>query len=102
MSSEKSFFDLGNLLPGAVEPAEDRLLQGYLVSYPETQTYRHYSSYFEQLSINKAKSPLNIESNALIFGAWQRIPSFFMAFKTFNISVGCRFPTEKLHCCIFL
>lgn len=58
LSSEQSSFDPGNFLPGAIEPSEDRLLQGRLISYHETQTHRHRSNVFQWLPINRAKSPI--------------------------------------------
>lgn len=59
LGSEQSAFDPGNYLPGAIEPSEDRLLQGRLISYHETQTHRHGSNVFNQLPVNKPKSPVN-------------------------------------------
>lgn len=59
LSSEQSAFDPGNFLPGAIEPSEDRLLQGRLVSYHESQTHRHRSNVFQWLPINRANSPIN-------------------------------------------
>lgn len=58
LSSEQSAFDPGNFLPGAIEPSEDRLLQGRLISYHETQTHRHGSNAFQLLPINKAEAPI--------------------------------------------
>lgn len=59
LNTEQASFDPGNFLPGAIEPSEDRLLQGRLISYHEAQTHRHGSNFFQRLPINKAKSPLN-------------------------------------------
>lgn len=56
--SEQAAFDPGNFLPGAIEPSEDRLLQGRLISYHETQTHRHGSNLFNHLPVNKPKSPV--------------------------------------------
>lgn len=58
LASEQSAFDPGNFLPGAIEPSEDRLLQGRLISYHESQTHRHGSNVFQHLPINRAKSPI--------------------------------------------
>lgn len=58
LSSEQSAFDPGNFLPGAIEPSEDRLLQGRLISYHETQTHRLGSNLFNHLPVNKPKSPI--------------------------------------------
>eukprot|EP00737_Agarophyton_chilense_P002879 gb/GEZJ01003313.1/.p1 GENE.gb/GEZJ01003313.1/~~gb/GEZJ01003313.1/.p1 ORF type:complete len:524 (+),score=45.12 gb/GEZJ01003313.1/:671-2242(+) len=51
--SEQSAFDPGNFLPGAIEPSEDRLLQGRLLSYHESQTHRLGSNNFHQLPVNQ-------------------------------------------------
>lgn len=59
LSSEQVAFDPGNFLPGAIEPSEDRLLQGRLISYHETQTHRHGSNVFQWIPINRAKAPIN-------------------------------------------
>lgn len=57
--SEQSAFDPGNFLPGAIEPSEDRLLQGRLISYHESQTHRLGSNSFHQLTVNKPNSMVN-------------------------------------------
>ena len=49
--TEQSAFSPGNLVPG-IEPSEDRLLQGRLFSYFDTQRYR-VGSNFQQLPINR-------------------------------------------------
>jgi len=49
-STEQSAFAPSNLIPG-VEPSEDRLLQGRLFSYADTQRYR--------LGVNKDVLPVN-------------------------------------------
>ena len=59
MGSEQSAFDPGNFPPGRIEPSEDKLLQGRLISYHETQVHRHGSSGFQTLDINRARSPVN-------------------------------------------
>jgi catalase len=51
--TEQSAFDPGVLVPG-IEPSEDRLLQGRLFSYADTQRYRVGANY-QQLPINHAK-----------------------------------------------
>lgn len=58
LSTEQSAFDPGNFLPGAIEPSEDRLMQGRLISYHETQTHRHGSNVFQYLPVNRANSPI--------------------------------------------
>lgn len=58
MGSEQSAFDPGNFPPGRIEPSEDKLLQGRLVSYHESQTHRHGSNVFQYLPINRARSPI--------------------------------------------
>lgn len=55
--SEQSAFDPGNVLPG-IEPSEDRLLQGRLISYHESQTHRLGSNSFNLLPVNKPISPV--------------------------------------------
>jgi catalase len=50
-ASEQSAFSPGNLVPG-VEPSEDRLLQGRLFSYFDTQRYR-LGANFQQLEVNR-------------------------------------------------
>lgn len=56
--SEQSAFDPGNFPPGHIEPSEDRLLQGRLISYHESQTHRHGSNVFQHLPINRATAPV--------------------------------------------
>lgn len=58
LTSEQSAFDPGNFLPGMIEPSEDKLLQGRLISYHESQTHRHRSNVFQWLPVNRAKTPL--------------------------------------------
>lgn len=58
LASEQSAFDPGNFLPGMIEPSEDKLLQGRLISYHESQTHRHGSNVFQWLPINRAKTKL--------------------------------------------
>lgn len=54
--TEQSAFSPGNLVPG-IEASEDRLLQGRLFSYFDTQRYR-LGSNFQQLSINKPQGKM--------------------------------------------
>jgi len=54
--TEQSAFAPGNLVPG-IEPSEDRLLQGRLFSYNDTQLYR-VGTNVQQLPINAPKSPV--------------------------------------------
>eukprot|EP00737_Agarophyton_chilense_P001412 gb/GEZJ01001587.1/.p1 GENE.gb/GEZJ01001587.1/~~gb/GEZJ01001587.1/.p1 ORF type:complete len:531 (+),score=57.33 gb/GEZJ01001587.1/:480-2072(+) len=56
--SEQSAFDPGNFLPAAIEPSEDRLLQGRLLSYHESQTHRLGSNNFHQLPVNRPATPV--------------------------------------------
>lgn len=73
LASEQSAFDPGNFLPGAIEPSEDRLLQGRLISYHESQTHRHGSNVFQWLPINRAKAPIrnyNQEGIMVMEHAW--------------------------------
>lgn len=58
LATEQSAFDPGNFLPGRIEPSEDKLLQGRLISYHEAQTHRHGSNVFQYLPVNRAKAPI--------------------------------------------
>jgi len=55
--TEQSAFSPGNLVPG-IEPSPDRMLQGRLFSYLDTQRYR-IGPNFQQLPINRPISPMN-------------------------------------------
>lgn len=55
--TEQSAFAPGNLVPG-IEPSEDRLLQGRIFSYNDTQMYRVGANAF-QLPINAPKVAVN-------------------------------------------
>lgn len=52
--TEQSAFAPSNLIPG-IEPSEDRLLQGRLFAYADTQLYRVGANLF-QLPVNKPKA----------------------------------------------
>ena len=54
---EQSAFSPGTLVPG-IEPSEDKLLQGRLFSYFDTQRYR-IGANFQQLPVNASKAPVN-------------------------------------------
>ena len=54
---EQSAFSPGTLVPG-IEPSEDKLLQGRLFSYFDTQRYR-VGPNFQQLPVNASKAPVN-------------------------------------------
>ncbi len=56
-ASEQSAFSPGNLVPG-VEPSEDRLLQGRLFSYFDTQRHR-LGANFQQLEVNRPVARVN-------------------------------------------
>lgn len=56
--SEQSAFCPANFINGAIEPSEDRLLQGRLISYHESQVHRHGSPLFQHLPINAAAVPV--------------------------------------------
>lgn len=58
LSSEQVAFDPGNFLPGMIEPSEDKLLQGRLISYHESQTHRMGSNNFQHLPVNRPRSPV--------------------------------------------
>ncbi|RKG77872.1 catalase [Corallococcus terminator] len=60
--TEQSAFSPGVTPPG-IEPSEDRLLQGRLFSYADTQRYRIGANYL-QLAVNHAKSNVNNNSQA--------------------------------------
>jgi len=55
--SEQSAFSPAVMVPG-IEPSEDRLLQGRLFSYSDTQRYRLGVNY-QYLPVNRAKSEIN-------------------------------------------
>ncbi len=54
---EQSAFSPGTLIPG-IEPSEDKLLQGRLFSYFDTQRYR-VGGNFQQLPVNAPKIPVS-------------------------------------------
>ncbi|SMF57068.1 catalase [Pseudobacteriovorax antillogorgiicola] len=54
--SEQSAFSPAVFVPG-IEPSEDRLLQGRLFSYSDTQRYRLGVNY-QYLPVNRAKTPI--------------------------------------------
>lgn len=56
-ATEQSAFSPAVFVPG-IEPSEDRLLQGRLFSYSDTQRYRLGVNY-QYLPINRAKSKIN-------------------------------------------
>lgn len=56
--TEQSAFSPGNFLPGAIEPSEDRLLQGRLVSYHESQVHRIGSNNYQELPPNRPNVPV--------------------------------------------
>ena len=58
--TEQSAFAPGNLVPG-IEASEDRLLQGRLFSYLDTQRYR-LGTNFQQLPINRPKDAVHNNS----------------------------------------
>lgn len=60
--TEQAAFDPGVVVPG-IEPSEDRLLQGRLFSYADTQRYRVGTNY-QQLPINRAKVPVTNQNQA--------------------------------------
>ncbi|HEX8703858.1 MAG TPA: catalase [Myxococcaceae bacterium] len=55
--TEQSAFSPG-VQPAGIEPSEDRLLQGRLFSYADTQRYRIGANY-QSLPVNKARSAVN-------------------------------------------
>lgn len=59
LNTEQVAFSPANILPGSIEPSEDRMLQGRLISYSETQTHRHGSNNYHQLPVNRPISPVH-------------------------------------------
>jgi catalase len=55
--SEQAAFSPGMLIPG-IEPSEDRLLQGRLFSYADTQRYRLGANYLD-LPVNRPLAPVS-------------------------------------------
>jgi len=55
--TEQVAFSPANFLPGSVEPSDDALLQGRLVSYADTQRYRLGNAY-ATLPVNRPVSPV--------------------------------------------
>ncbi len=55
--TEQSAFAPGNLIPG-IEPSEDRLLQGRVFSYSDTQLYRLGANY-QQIPVNRPRVAVN-------------------------------------------
>ncbi|CDJ43752.1 peroxisomal catalase, putative [Eimeria tenella] len=53
---EQVAFSPGNLIPG-IEPSEDKLLQGRLFAYPDTQRHR-LGPNFDQIPVNRPRCPL--------------------------------------------
>ncbi|WP_225409731.1 catalase [Stigmatella hybrida] len=60
--TEQAAFSPGVMPPG-IEPSEDRLLQGRLFSYADTQRYRVGANY-QSLPVNKARAAVNSNSQA--------------------------------------
>lgn len=67
-STEQAAFSPGMIVPG-IEPSEDRLLQGRLFSYADTQRHRVGTNYL-MLPINAPKLPVtnNNQGGAMNFG----------------------------------
>ena len=57
LDTEQSAFSPSNLIPG-IEPSEDRLLQGRLFAYSDTQLYRLGANLF-QLPVNRPLTPVS-------------------------------------------
>lgn len=55
--TEQSAFAPGNLIPG-IEPSEDRLLQGRIFSYSDTQLYRLGVNH-QQIPVNRPRVQVN-------------------------------------------
>jgi catalase len=68
-STEESAFAPSRLVPG-IEPSEDRMLQGRLFAYADTQMYR-LGANFSQLPVNRALAPVvnNNQDGAMNVGA---------------------------------
>ncbi|WP_183085243.1 catalase [Trinickia fusca] len=67
-SSEESAFAPSRMVPG-IEPSEDRMLQGRMFSYADTQMYR-LGANFNQLPINRPRVPVmnNNQDGAMNIG----------------------------------
>lgn len=67
-STEESAFAPSRMVPG-IEPSEDRMLQGRVFSYADTQMYR-LGANFNQLPINRPRVPVtnNNQDGAMNFG----------------------------------
>ncbi|KAB0633298.1 catalase [Burkholderia latens] len=67
-STEESAFAPSRMVPG-IEPSEDRMLQGRMFSYADTQMYR-LGANFNQLPINRPRAPVtnNNQDGAMNFG----------------------------------
>lgn len=59
LNSEQVAFSPANYLPGSIEPSEDRILQGRLISYEESQTHRHRSNVYNFLPVNRPNATVN-------------------------------------------
>ncbi|WP_323120032.1 catalase [Burkholderia alba] len=70
-TTEESAFAPSRMVPG-IEPSEDRMLQGRMFSYADTQMYR-LGANFSQLPINRARVPVvsNNQDGAMNAGARQ-------------------------------
>ncbi|MBI1685634.1 catalase [Caulobacter hibisci] len=68
-STEMSAFSPGVMVPG-IEPSPDRLLQGRLFSYADTQRHRLGPNY-QQLAVNAPRSPV---ANGAQDGAMNTVP----------------------------
>ena len=55
--TEQAAFNPGAFLPGAIEPSEDKMLQGRLMSYADTQRYRVGTNH-AMLPVNRPLSPV--------------------------------------------
>jgi len=56
-TTEQAAFNPGAFLPGAIEPSEDKLLQGRLMAYADTQRYRVGANH-AMLPVNRPVSPV--------------------------------------------
>ncbi|WP_431194844.1 catalase [Burkholderia cenocepacia] len=67
-STEESAFAPSRMVPG-IEPSEDRMLQGRMFSYADTQMYR-LGANFNQLPINRPRVPVtnNNQDGTMNFG----------------------------------
>lgn len=103
LSTEQSAFCPGNFLPGSIEPSEDRLLQGRLISYHESQTHRHGSNVFQLLPINKPVAPVHTynQDGVMVYdhawnGSLNYQPSLRYSTSAYGEDASYRYSTKRV------